>query len=1039
MVKQESKRKVLGLDLGSNSIGWALLEEENGTPNKIIDLGVRVFPKAVEEKTPTPKNQKRRNKRLARRVIQRRARRKMRLLRYLISLELLPKELLDHDQPEIILNGLGDPYSLRAKALDKPLSKFELGRVLLHLVQRRGFLSNKKITLGDMIDDPDVQEVLEEFEKEEDTSSDRAKEETAFKKDISLLKEKITSNKCRTLGEYLATIDSSHCRRNRFHDGGHLRTDRQMYRDELDLIWEQQTEHHNVLSEKVKGEIESIIFYQRPLKLRADRIGRCSLEPSRKRSKIARLEYQRFRYHQDINNLNYIDPYSDTIKQLTDEDRERLIEFFEVTPSITFPKIKKLLGLDRGIEFNLEEGGNKKLKGNITACTVREVLPDWDALNYDKQIELVEDLTTIQKKSVLKKRLIEHWCFTPTIAVNLCMLEFEPGHGNLSLKAINLLLPYLIKGYLYSDARQAAGYGYDEEEIAIAERLQRPPETTNPIVNKGLHELRRVVNALIAEYGRPDAIRIEMARDLEMNTKRYKARMKQQRENTKANDRAIDTYQGIAQKNSQLGLSRYPSRNDKIRFRLWEDQDHLCAYSCKSINLTTLFSAEIEVDHILPLSESLDDSYMNKVVCFASENRQKEQRTPIDAFGNNTKKWEQISQALSRWNKKLNSKKNRFYMKKADVQKRDFINSQLNDTRYISRVALEYLSSICSDISTSKGVTTSWLRHQWGLNSLIGESDKKERTDHRHHAIDAVVVATVDRRLYKTLVGSAKEIEGSQTGITMNDLYLDPPWSSIRSDLEQQLEGVIVSHCPLTKISGALHKETGVGFIKGKGCVYRIPLNTEFKNTHASKIIDNSVREIVINHMNQYNGDSKAAFADGVSVFHKDEKTPIKRVRILQSATSLSKLKQSKFGVRNQQGEVFKWHAYGNTHHVEIIKNNKNGRVKGQFVTMMEAAQRARGIGTEKQPIIQTKHGDDIEFLMALHINDLVSIEEDDECKYFRVQKLEGDGNQISLRLNTASTISNDTEKRRLTIHKPLITEKKLHKIRLNVIGKIIN
>jgi len=160
--------KVLGLDLGSNSIGWALLEEVGGKPARIIDLGSRIFTKAVEEKTPTPKNVKRRNARLTRRVIQRRARRKQRMLNYLISLGLLPETLKKHAQPEKILNTLGSPYDLRAKALDDPLEPFELGRVFLHLVQRRGFLSNRKTLLSDMIDDPDVLSVLDEMDERSD-------------------------------------------------------------------------------------------------------------------------------------------------------------------------------------------------------------------------------------------------------------------------------------------------------------------------------------------------------------------------------------------------------------------------------------------------------------------------------------------------------------------------------------------------------------------------------------------------------------------------------------------------------------------------------------------------------------------------------------------------------------------------------------------------------------------------------------------------------------------------------------------------------
>ena len=147
-------KKILGLDLGSNSIGWALIEEKNGQASKIIDIGSRIFNKAVKEETPTPKNQKRREMRLGRRVLQRRARRGQKMLNYLVSLDLLPKELQGNNQPEKLLNKIGDPYQLRAEALDEQLSPHQLGRVLLHFVARRGFLSNKKQMAGDLVDDP---------------------------------------------------------------------------------------------------------------------------------------------------------------------------------------------------------------------------------------------------------------------------------------------------------------------------------------------------------------------------------------------------------------------------------------------------------------------------------------------------------------------------------------------------------------------------------------------------------------------------------------------------------------------------------------------------------------------------------------------------------------------------------------------------------------------------------------------------------------------------------------------------------------------
>jgi CRISPR-associated endonuclease Csn1 len=1026
-------KKILGLDIGSNSIGWALLEGDDGKASNIVDLGSRIFTKAVEDKTPTPKNVKRRDSRLTRRVLQRRARRKQRMLNYLVKLKLLPQELSGHTQPEVILNDLGDPYQLRKRGLDSPLSANEMGRVLLHLVQRRGFLSNRKTLLGDMADDPDVLDALEELEGEGDTSTEAAKEETAFKKDISEFRNQIEASGSRTLGEYLAGLEKHTSKRNRFHDGGHLRTDRKMYFDELNKIWEVQEAFHEQLNSEVKKQIDQIIFHQRPLKLRSDRVGKCSLEPTRKRSRMGRLEYQRFRYLQDINNLTYFDPYQEENVPLTSDQRKIIVAHFEDKANPTFAQLRTLLGFgrDKAYSFNLETD-NKKLKGNTTRIKVKSVCSQWAEFSEEKQYAMIEDLLTINKKSVLKSRLINHWNLPIGTAIDLCLTEFEPGHGNLSVKAINKLLPFLEDGCIYSDAREKAGYGYEKREIVAEDKLGTPPMTSNPIVNKGLQEVRRVVNAVIKEYGKPDIIRIEMARDLEMNTKRYKAQQKQQNQNTKANEDAQGEFEKIGKANPHLKLRTYASRQDKLKYRLWRDQDTRCAYSGKVISLSILFSGEIEIDHILPYSQSLDDSYMNKVVCYAAENQKKGQQTPRDAFSHDEEKWNQIVQAVSRWDKSIQSKKNRFYQRENDVQARDFISSQLNDTRYITSVALDYLATLGCDITTCKGQITAWLRHQWGLNSLIGVSDKKERIDHRHHAIDAVVVATVDRGFYNTLVGVAKQHERNHPELQTKDLHIDPPWDSLRDDMDAKLAEVVIAHDAQNKLNGALHEETGVGYVHGKGAVTRKTLGPDF--SQVSKIYDEGVRELVQQHLDKNGNDPKKAFTEGFGLFHKDGKTRIKRVRILHSSTTLEKLEKGKFGARNTNGQVFKWLAYGNYHHVEIIKNKKTDKHSGKFVTMMEANHRAKGIGQEKQAIVKIDHGDDNEFVTSLVINDLVRLE-NAKGVYYRVQKMQANGG-IHLRLHAASTLEFKEELVSMSIGS-LFEKHKLEKVLVNSIGKL--
>ncbi|SMN10691.1 CRISPR-associated protein, Csn1 family [uncultured Candidatus Thioglobus sp.] len=1077
-------KKVLGLDLGSNSLGWALMNEKDGEVNQIIDLGSRIFNKAVGEKVPTPKNQERRDMRLGRRVLQRRARRKQRMINYLISLDLLPSELANNFGQEKLLNELGNPYELRTKGLDKQLEPHQFGRVLLHFVARRGFLSSKKQIAGDLVDDPDTIEFLQELEVEEKqkqqareakllaqgktikpTKDDQS--EGAFKADISGVYQAIKDNNCRTLGEYLFKLKEGEVKRNRSHDGGHLRTDRKMYQDELALIWQQQTQYFAHLPDefmqKDKG-ILAVIFYQRPLKLRKDRIGKCSLETKHYRANTARLEVQRFRYLQDINNLQYFEREVEEWISLNDEQKEKLKIYFEFHPKITITALKKELGLDKFHKINLE---TKNLKGNITACEIRFVIGKiWDEYSDEQQSQLFEDLFTIKKKSSLKARLITHWDFDKQTAVKLCLIELEPSHSNHSLKAIKCLLPHLEKGLTYDKARVECGYGYEVEKIEAQDKLPQPLETSNPIVNKGMHELRRVVNAIIKQHGKPDIVRIEMARDLEMNTQRYKDATAQQNKNKKANEEAEAEFLKYHPHRS------YATKEQKLIYRLWQEQQQCCVYSGKLIAPTELWSDTVEIDHIVPRSLCLDDSYINKVACLTAENRVKGQKTPVEAWGNDEDKWNQITQRIERfypdrpWKKyrknATHPKKKQFYMRQADIaDKYGMSAAQLNDTRYISKLAQEYLQQLGCKVSVTKGVIVAEVRSQWGLNSVIGQINKKERTDHRHHAIDAVVIAHMNIGFHNRMTQAIKHSE--ETG---EHFSLQPPYDEFRTEVKEKLKHLIVSHTPQRKLSGALHKATGAGYIKKHGgLVYRKAVPAVFQDSdqrfeegkvktgkfkgkekyekNAEKIVDKQVKNNVLEHIKKYEN-LKTAFDEENLKQLKLGKNPIKRVRVLQSAIKTTKnktaediLNKTKFGVRDKAGKTFKYMSYGNTHHVEIIQNIKTGKVKGEFVTMMEASHRVKGINMPKQPIIKTNHGEDWKFLMALHINDTVSIEnEDGERIFYRVQKI-GGGYDITLRLHTASTIKDKNQE--LGLMAQGIIDKNLVKHQVNAIGGLID
>ena len=1039
MKTKESKlaKYTIGLDVGTNSIGWSVIKEKNGAPTEFVDCGSRIFIRSVEDKSPTPKNRKRRESRLQRRQIQRRSRRKNRLRNYLILKGFLPKALKNNPAPEEELNRLGNPYIIRAKALDEELTPYEFGRAILHLGTRRGFLSNRKTSFGDLGDDINASEILE---KEDQSAETKDKEEGKLKEDIKELRKSITEVGARTLGEYLAGLSR---KRNRgsLHD---RHTDRKMYREEFLEIWKKQSNcNPKLYDEETRKELEKIIFFQRPLKLKPDRVGRCSLEPNLNRTRQGRLQFQRFRYWQDINNLSYDDTETGEIEiQLSEKQRKELAEALEKTKELTWAKLRTLLKLHKKTSFNLQkvEGKKKGLKGNRTACDIRKVIGEkWDFFNELEQELLVEDIISYKSKKGLKKRLAKKWNFSEEEATRLAVVELEEGHASLSLKAIKNILPHLQKGKKYSytlDARgevegaiQAAGYKIEASKSDNLDTLSSPPWIPNPIVQKALHEIRHVVNAIIRKYGKPSAIRIEMARDLEMNTKKYKQFLKTQSANTKANESAKEQYDIIRKKNPHLNLRENISYQDRLKYRLWEESGRKCAYSGEIIGMTKLFTHETEVDHILPYKRTLDNSYTNKVICLSKENKEKGNRTPWEAFAN-TSKWDIILEISKDF---PTPKRKRILTKDLD-EIDDFISNQLNDTRYISREAGKYLKSLGCDISFTKGGVTSWLRHQWGLNNLLGKSQEKNRDDHRHHAIDATVIALTNRSLYQKILHLASKSEDDSVS-PEHGIEVPTQIPELRNDLSERLNNLIVSHSTNRKLTGAFHEETAYGIKKRAngefGVVVRKML-TDMTDRDKENIVCPIIKEAVELYVWERGGKIKEAMnrLQEEPLLHPKTGDKIRRARVWVSET-LNWDSYWKHITPWDKDKILRILPYGNNHHVEIIKNRRNGKYEAKFVTMMEAAKRAKIL---KQPIIQIDHGEDREYITYLRINDTVSIGENGRRNLYRIQMLDPRNKRIVLRLLNAATLNNNQERRLKTIA-VLMRDLRMRKESVDVLG----
>ncbi len=978
-----SQKYIIGIDLGESSIGWAIIRDENG-PCELLRAGVRVFEAGLENLETDGKGQSRnltrREARLARRNIWRRKRRDNKLFNLLQNAGLLPDGKVESpiDRHELLVKldkalfdrHVGDekkksalshvvPYLLRAKALDERLELHEIGRALYHLGQRRGFLSNRKAPP----------------KKDED-------EKSKVKAGIGELTGKMQDVGARTLGEYFSQLDPQEERiRQRY-------THRDMYKDEFEKIWAAQARHYpDLLTEELRKEISDAIFYQRPLKVQTYLIGNCELERGRKRAPWACLPAQRFRMLQRVNDLRIITPDGELV-DMTPEQRKTLIEELEIKGDLKFSNIKKLIGLTRKYHFNLEEGGEKILPGNRTNAEFAEIFGDrWKENSDFERARIADEVISFEKPEALGKRGLEAWSLGEEAAAKLAELEFEPGYCNLSRKALKKILPYLEQGEHYATARKKVYPGADkpgEVRDELPPVLSENTSLRNPIVTRALTELRKVVNAIISENGKPSIIRIELARDLRKTPKQREQSWKRMRANEKARKKAAEEII------RQAGIQQ-PTGRDILKYQLAEECKWRCPYTGKSIGWNALFgpSPEFDIEHILPFDRSLDDSYVNKTLCQNEENRKKGDRTPFEAYAE-TDKWEEIIQRVKEFKGDggiISEKLRRFQMTSEKLNERfdQFSSRQLNDTRYASTLAAEYLGLLYGGtidgegrrrIQVGSGPVTNYLRWVWNLNRILSGGPQKSRENHCHHAIDAVCIALTDAGTVQRLSRAAQRtpVKGNRRFAPM-----DPPWEGFYDKVKASIDNLVVSHRVDRKVSGPLHEETfyskehdGVDK-RGKPCKYRHVRKPIEKLTQADikqgAIVDPAVRKLVEEKLNEFGGDIKK-FTEQTNhpylVTKKGDRVPIHKVRIRKS------IQVETVGSGHRARHVIP----GDNHHVEIVEiTDKKGRKKweGHIVTRLEAhARRERG-----EPVIQRVHGEGKEFRFSLCGGDIIEIDEE--------------------------------------------------------------
>ena len=843
----------LGLDLGTDSIGWAAWALDNdGEPVSLMDLGSRIFSDGRDEQTKEPLAVERRLARQQRRQLNRRKMRKHRVFRVLQLNALFP----DNKEEAAALKAM-DPYRLRALALDQILEPYELGRALFNLSCRRGFLSNRKSP--------------QEDKEATATQKSEAGEKVSQNQMIENLQEEIYSSGCRTLGEWLYKKADTKGGKRFIPGRSAYYPSRQLYKDEFEAIRQKQSED-DCFSDVDWEAIAREIFFQRPL--RPQKRGVCEQLEGEVRTFKAMPSSHKKRILQEVANLRFVDAGKE--RPLSPEQFDKVVSLLEAKRKVPFKAIRKALGLPDGVTFNLERGGVRDdLKGNTTAVLLRrqEYFGSlWDRLTLEVQdkivqtmIEADEDedvlaalegkefatLTEGQRRAVageaatfLEGGTTALSCKIQELLVAQMQAAHEAGEEPLGeydvlerikRNADKLGVKFRDKGVEQCDLLPYYGQALPEAVVGAqdaAEGADGKPLTdelrwskiANPTVHAALNQMRVVVNALIRRYGKPAQVAVELGRELKASRDAKVARSKLIKDNQKRNDAINTTLR-------EVHNIQYPNRSDRLKFKLWEElapagAPRRCLYCGKVIAGAELFGPNIEVEHILPFGRTLCDAAWNKTVAHKSCNAVKGEKSPFEVFGSNPPgfSWDGIqarAASLRDYNKRscfTPGAMGRF------EKESGFIARQLTDNAYIARIALRYLKAVCANVWSVNGGMTKLLRDKWNIDSIlkrrIGEAEiahfglsekqigeyKKNRHDHRHHALDAVVIGLTSRSL-------VREVSRLSQVNALHRIQV-PPLPISRQELEERVRRIVVSFKPEHGVQGKLFKETNLGKIK---------------------------------------------------------------------------------------------------------------------------------------------------------------------------------------------------------------------------------
>ena len=1060
---------IFGFDLGTTSIGSAVIRyDANRDAGEILHLGTRIFPEA-RDPDGTPLNQERRLARTMRRQVRRRRERRKLLNETLAEAGLLPRFNSAEWSHVMAL----DPYTLRKEGLERALTPAELGRALYHLSKRRHFRGRD----------------IEETETEVATESSEEKEaKTGREKTIQLLKQTGL-----TLGAHLASTPSGHRKRG-------IHANRDHVQDEFNRLVTFQARHHPALAQSnLKDQLNDAIFAQKPVFWRKNTLGECRLIPGAQLAPKASWPSIQKRMLEKLNNLAISGGNG---RPLEPEERQAILDQLQTQGSMTWAGIKRVLEplfkargeSAKSIRFNLEEGGDKGLPGNPLEMKLSGIFGDaWHnhphkqairdaadtrlrASDYDdvgQRVVILRETERKKRRHRAAQSFAADFGASPSQVEELEKLSFPSGGDAYSYDALAVILPELEEGHRFGTLLNSPdaewhdwrNRNFPNRHQATGEVLDRLPSPKdkdesqrirnirNPTVIRIQNELRKVVNNLISVHGKPDLIRMEMTRDIGLSKAEREEKTKAMRKRENLRKAAFEGLKanGIAE----------PKRDDIEKWLLWKESGERDPYSGDHIGFAALFlQGEYEVEHIWPRSISLDDSFANKTLCRKDMNLQKGNRIPHDAFSHDPDLWAAIKDRVSG----MLSTKGGTGMSRGKIRRflaqsmpDDFTSRQLNDTGYAARQSIAFLKRLWPDVGPEgkvnvqpvNGKVTAHLRRLWGLNNILSDDGEKTRADHRHHAIDALVVACTDPGVSQRL---SRYWQLKDTPATASQKpQLDPPWATIRQEADRAVQAILVSHRVRKKVSGPLHSGSiygdtrrviTVGNIDYRVVVERVPVSSlsladllsDNLERNRYQIADHGVRKAIEAHLDR----------NGVDVENYKTLTKIK-----PSGDDLKKLEQIlaspiPFGdkgtvirkvrvlTRKQLHLMMPVHnglsPEDSNHHFALYQG-MDGKLTELPVSLNTALIRNK----RGEPIIKKTLADGSRLLFSISKGDIIEFD-DERARYWVVRMLASHGQILIVPHNEARR---DKDATKFTPFLKSLVEKNVKKISVDPIGRI--